>query len=333
MELNVDDISHYFMYFIHGLPMNYQSLETTLGNIVFFCINGLAIIGKLDEVLSPQRKKEIIDWIYTQQVQPPLMGGFRHSPAHYTPNHTVEEAHIVMTYSYLATLILLGDDLSRVDVPRVMEFLKAMQLPSGSFISHSMNSEDDLRFVYSAAAICRILGTNGDLDIEKSIEFILSCQTYEGGFSYQHGDESHGGATYCAISALDLWGALDRIKNKKLLAYWLSQRQIDGFNGRSHKLTDTCYSFWIGSPLRTLGWYEDIVDIKRLTAFIFSNYCGKGQFRSNARDNPDIVHTYFSLCGLSLARYAGVEPIHSSLGIVAKYIPEKMLNLHEPSSK
>lgn len=326
MELNVDAISHYFMHFVNGIPSAYQALETTLGNIVFFCINGLAILGKLDEVLSQERKNEIIEWIYSQQVEPPLLGGFRHSSAHYTPNHAVEEAHIVMTYSYLASLLLLGDDLSRVDVPRVMEFLKKMQLPNGSFISHTLNSEDDLRFVYSAATICRILGTNGDLDVEKSIEYILSCQTYEGGFAYRHGDESHGGATYCAIGALDLWGALDRIQNKKLLAYWFSQRQNDGFNGRSHKYSDTCYSFWIGSPLTVLGWYDDIVDVKRLTAFIFSNYCGKGQFRSNANDKPDIVHTYFSLCGLSLAGYTGVERIHPSLGIVNKYIPEKMRN-------
>lgn len=328
MELNVDAISQYFMHIVNGIPMNMQVLELTLGNIVFFCINGLAIIKKLDEVLTPERKKEIIDWIYSQQVQPPLLGGFCLSRAHYTPNHTMEESHIVMTYSYLASLLILGDDLSRVDVPRIMEFLKRVQLPSGSFTANTLNSEDDLRFVYSAAAICRILGTNGDLDIEKAIEYILSCQTYEGGFAYRVGDESHGGATYCAIGALDLWGGLDRIKNKKMLAYWLSQRQNDGFNGRSHKLTDTCYSFWIGSPLTVLGWFDDIVDTKRLTAFIFSNYCGKGQFRSNDQNSPDIVHTYFSLCGLSLAGYNGAEKIHPSLGVVDKCVPEKMRHPH-----
>ncbi|OHS94252.1 Prenyltransferase and squalene oxidase repeat family protein [Tritrichomonas foetus] len=326
MELNVDAISNYLQRLINGIPMQYQVMETVLGNIGYFCINGLAIIGKLDEVLSPERKKEIIDWVYTNQVQPPLLGGFRHSPAHFTPNHTVEETHIVMTFSYLAMLILLGDDLSRVDTKRVMESLHRLQLPNGSFLSHTLGSEDDLRFVFSAAATCKMLGTNDGVDVEKAIEFILSCQTYEGGFAYRPGDESHGGATYCAVAALDLWGALDRIKDKRLLAYWLSQRQEDGFNGRAHKLTDTCYSFWIGSPLSVLGWFDDIVDKRRLTSFIFSNYCDNGQFRPNSHDDPDIVHTFFSLSGLSLAGYPGTEPIHPSLGIVRKYIPERILN-------
>ena len=93
------------MHIVNGIPMNMQVLELTLGNIVFFCINGLAIIKKLDDVLTPERKKEIIDWIYSQQVQPPLLGGFCLSRAHYTPNHTMEESHIVMTYSYLASLL------------------------------------------------------------------------------------------------------------------------------------------------------------------------------------------------------------------------------------
>lgn len=325
MEINADAISAFLMRLIDGIPMTYQVLEITLGNIAHFCINGLAILGKLDQCLSSERKAQLIEWVYSNQVHPPLLGGFRHSAAHFTPNHTVEESHVVMTFSYLAILALLQDDLTRVNVPHLMAFLKKMQLPDGSFLAHPLDSESDLRFVYSVAAICRILGTNGDLDVEKAIEFILNCQTYEGGFGYRPGEESHGGAVFCAVAALDLWGALDRIKDKKMLAYWLSQRQEDGFNGRAHKLTDTCYSFWIGSPLRVLGWFDDIVDKQKLISFIFSNYVPNGQFRPNPSDKPDLVHTHFSLCGLALAGYPNVRPIHPSLGIASENLPERML--------
>ena len=36
-----------------------------------------------------------------------------------------------MTYTALASLLILGDDLSRVNRPAVVEALKALQLPDG----------------------------------------------------------------------------------------------------------------------------------------------------------------------------------------------------------
>lgn len=40
-------------------------------------------------------------------------------------------SHIAMTYTALASLLILGDDLSRVNRPAVIEALKALQLPDG----------------------------------------------------------------------------------------------------------------------------------------------------------------------------------------------------------
>ena len=40
-------------------------------------------------------------------------------------------SHIAMTYTALASLLILGDDLSRVNKPAVMKALKALQLPDG----------------------------------------------------------------------------------------------------------------------------------------------------------------------------------------------------------
>jgi len=40
--------------------------------------------------------------------------------------------------------------------------------------------------------------------------------------------------------------------------YWLSQRQVDklgGFNGRTNKLIDSCYSFWIGAVFNIVNDY------------------------------------------------------------------------------
>lgn len=40
-------------------------------------------------------------------------------------------------------------------------------------------------------------------------EFILSCQTYEGGFGGRPCTEAHGGYTFCAVACLSILNALN----------------------------------------------------------------------------------------------------------------------------
>lgn len=323
MELNFTDCIKYFNNILKGLPSELEQQEIVLCNLAYFAVNALALLGALDK-FDQEQKNKLIEWIYKQQVHEPLAGGFRQSCMHETPSHRIEESHITMTFCALASLLLLGDDLSRVEKDRILAELKSLQLPSGSFRAHHLGSEDDVRFVFCAAAICLMLGDNGEIDTEAAVNYVLSCQNYEGGFAHEPGQEAHGGATYCAVAVLKIWGGIDKIKDKRALAYWFSQRQDDGFNGRTHKPTDTCYSFWIGAPMTALGWFDDFVDKERLKAFIFSNYAGHGRFRSNSLACPDLTHTHFSLVGLSLCGYPGLEKIDPVLGFVSKYLPERI---------
>jgi protein farnesyltransferase subunit beta len=43
------------------------------------------------------------------------------------------------------------------------------------------------------------------------------------------------------------------------LMYWTSRRQVEfgGFNGRTNKLIDSCYSFWIGGIFNIVNNYFD----------------------------------------------------------------------------
>lgn len=66
------------------------------------------------------------------------------------------------------------------------------------------------------------------------------------GFGGLPGLEAHGGYTFCSIAALAILEAVTRCDLPKLLN-WLIMRQCPfegGFNGRTNKLVDTCYSFW-----------------------------------------------------------------------------------------
>ncbi|KAL2897031.1 Geranylgeranyl transferase type-1 subunit beta [Bienertia sinuspersici] len=76
------------------------------------------------------------------------------------------------------------------------------------FMPIHIGAEADLRFVYCAAAISYLLDDWTGVDKLKAKEYILNCQSYDGGFGLCPGLESHGGATYCAIASLQLMGYL-----------------------------------------------------------------------------------------------------------------------------
>ena len=44
-----------------------------------------------------------------------------------------ECGHVAMTYTALASLLILGDDLSRVNKAAILEGLRALQLPDGRY--------------------------------------------------------------------------------------------------------------------------------------------------------------------------------------------------------
>lgn len=83
-----------------------------------------------------------------------------------------------------------------------------------------------------------------------SAVYAAACilQTYEGGIGGEPGNEAHGGYTYCGLAALALAGCPQALDLPRLL-HWAVQRQgwvEGGFNGRTNKLVDGCYSFWQG---------------------------------------------------------------------------------------
>lgn len=82
------------------------------------------------------------------------------------------------------------------------------------------------------------------------VDYVLSCQTYEGGFGGEPGNEAHGGLAFCSLATLYILEALDQIRDLPGLLHWLANRQMPfegGYQGRTNKLVDGCYSFWQGA--------------------------------------------------------------------------------------
>lgn len=61
-----------------------------------------------------------------------------------------------------------------------------------SFTAFSNKSENDMRFVFCAIAICYILNDFSYIDVSAVCKFIQNCFNYDGGFGQLPHLESHG---------------------------------------------------------------------------------------------------------------------------------------------
>ena len=174
-------------------------------------------------------------------------GGFCGGPA--------QAPHLAPTYAAVCALATLGTERAYacLDRARLRSFLLRMKTAEGGFRMHE-DGECDVRGSYTALAVASLANV---LDAELAAgaaEWIASCQTHEGGIGATPGEEAHGGYTFCGLAGLVLLGAVDRLRVPQL-AHWLAQRQMGaegGFQGRTNKLVDGCYSFWQGGSFPLL---------------------------------------------------------------------------------
>jgi protein farnesyltransferase subunit beta len=82
--------------------------------------------------------------------------------------------------------------------------------------------------------VAKLIGIDDEQLFDKTSEWLVSCQTYEGGFGAAPGHEAHGGYTFCAISALVLLNSIHKCNLKSLLRWVINKQQRfeGGFAGR-----------------------------------------------------------------------------------------------------
>ncbi|KAG7336995.1 prenyltransferase and squalene oxidase repeat domain containing protein [Nitzschia inconspicua] len=183
-------------------------------------------------------------------------------------------------YSTLARELL-----QYVRIPLYRWMVSLQQSHTGGYRMHH-DGEVDVRATYTIITCAKLLGlllpessssppssSRPVLNRPQVINFVVSCQTYEGGMGGEPFSEAHGGYTFCGVAALKIMDALgpgkDGGAHKQLdttaLLGWLARRQMayeGGFSGRSNKLVDGCYSFWQGAALAiasSCGQWEESV--------------------------------------------------------------------------
>lgn len=157
-------------------------------------------------------------------------------------------------------------------------FLSLKQQDGSFLVSH--DAEVDVRGLYCLLVVATLLNLLTPELLEGVPEFIAACQSYEGGFSsaslrYLDGTstsqfpasclgEAHGGYTFSCLASWVLvqpylatlrefegLATTTAVINLKTLLRWMVNMQgggfdLGGFRGRTNKLVDGCYSWWVG---------------------------------------------------------------------------------------
>jgi geranylgeranyl transferase type-1 subunit beta len=224
MALDLPSHVRYFFHCLHQLPQPYTSLDTNRLTVAYFCVSALDLLGALDRIAD--ERSALIRWVYSQQLRRPeaeqssecWVGGFRGAhifgmpfdAAGVTTSSPFDTGHIAMTYTALAVLLILGDDLSGVDRAATLRHVRSLQQSDGSFRAFA-GGESDMRFVYCAAAICAMLRDGGGVNEELGEEgvahewegmdkalatkYVLASQAFDGALGLGPGAEAHGGST------------------------------------------------------------------------------------------------------------------------------------------
>ncbi|KIJ52756.1 hypothetical protein M422DRAFT_25815, partial [Sphaerobolus stellatus SS14] len=328
----------------------YAVMDASQGWFMFWISQAFSVLGA---GFDPQNRQRAINTILASQHPE---GGFGGGPQ--------QAPHLLPTYASVCALAIVGRSgpgggWDEIDRKRMYDFFMSLKQPDGSF-RVARDAEVDIRGTYCALVVATLLNFLTPSLVEGIPGFIRSCQTYEGGFSsssqpYYGADgsllpsprpplgEAHGGYTSCALGSWLLLKPLmaenEEPINVKSTLRWLAKMQgsgmdLGGFRGRTNKLVDGCYSWWVGGcfalldglsamekgvdvvPMETETtetsandgeWddvEDDLYDTKALQEYIlYAAQDPDGGMRDKPYKHPDAYHTLYVLAGLSSAQH------------------------------
>lgn len=257
---------------VGALPPSMVALDASRSWLVYWSTHGLALLGLRHE---PDAERAVLR----------LLEGFQHAGGGLSGGGRWQTPHVASTYAGVAALVSVGGEAAlRVpDRARMLDFLLSLKVPEdqGGGFRLMRDGEVDVRGAYCALATAYMLGLPM-ADLARGLEaHIASCQTYEGGIGGARGCEAHGGYTFCGVAALVLCriareeevggpgarddGGAPAARGARGLGCFLDLPKLlewatglqggveGGFAGRTNKLVDGCYSYWIGATLTILN--------------------------------------------------------------------------------
>jgi len=296
---------------------NYWLTEHLRLNGLYWGLTALHTLGH-PEALP---RDETIDFVLSCQHE---NGGFGAAPGH--------DAHMLSTVSAVQILALVNafDELEtrgkgKAQVGKcwssclsLFPWSPANFLPdiaglqnrqTGTFTGDEWG-EEDTRFLYGAFNALSLLGLMDLIDVSKAVDHIASCANFDGGYGSAPGAESHASQIFTCVGALSIADRKDLIDVDRL-GRWLSERQLTGggLNGRPEKKEDVCYSWWVLSSLEMIGRIHWIDRDSLITFILNCQDTERGGLSDRPGNMVDVWHTVFSITGLSLLGYPGLQPV------------------------
>ncbi|KAF2264712.1 terpenoid cyclases/Protein prenyltransferase [Lojkania enalia] len=293
-------------------PPQFAAMDASKPWILYWCLQGLTALGcSVDDY----RERVIYTFASCQHPQGGFGGGHGQLP------------HLAATYAAILSLVIVGTPKAYSSINRsaMYSFLGQMKQADGGF-TMAPGGEEDIRGAFCALVTLSLLTLPLELPpdaparkhgltsfTDRLGEWIGKCQTFEGGISAAPTNEAHGAYAFCGLGCLSIMGPPKETVNQYLdvphLVQWLSYRQCapeGGYNGRTNKLVDGCYSHWVGSCWALLeeAAGPGIFNRSALGRYILSAaQFKKGGLIDKPGKRPDAYHTCYNLAGLSAAQY------------------------------
>jgi len=210
--------------------------------MLYWILQAIDILEEPKDLLKDETiVKNCVKYLeYNQNPQ----GGFWGGPYQYS--------HLAPTYAAILSMIILGSEegYKLVDREKMYKFLMSMRNPAikGSFFMHE-KGECDMRAAFLAMLVADTLDIMTDELKDGVGDYIASLQSYEGGLGATPYEEAHGGYTFCGFAGLCILKETHKVDLHKMTV-WACARQMateGGFNGRTSKVVDACYTFWVGA--------------------------------------------------------------------------------------
>ncbi|ESO00544.1 hypothetical protein HELRODRAFT_185749 [Helobdella robusta] len=290
---------------LEHLSASYSSLDASRTWLCYWILQSMSL---LDINMTDEKLSCIIDFLSRCQNS---TGGFGGGPGQYS--------HLAPTYAAVNALCIIGTEEAYKIINReaMFKFIMSVKCPDGSFRMQE-DGEIDIRGAYCAASVARLLNIATPEMFDATPEWIVSCQTYEGGFAGCPGMEAHGGYSFCGLAALVLLGK-ECLCDHAALLRWTAMKQMSyegGFQGRTNKLVDGCYSFWQGGIFPILhtiltkqgdnalsyeGWMFHQKALQEYLLICCQH--ASGGLVDKPEKARDYYHTCYCLSGLSIAQH------------------------------
>ncbi|ORX39110.1 terpenoid cyclases/protein prenyltransferase alpha-alpha toroid [Kockovaella imperatae] len=334
------------------LPAPFVALDASRPWLIYWTFHSMDILGLTsDQEIRKRAVSTIVHFMHP-------LGGFAGGASN------TQLPHLLPTYASTCSLAIVGDAGQNggwhqlaANRQATYDFFMRCKQPNGGFVV-CQGGEVDVRGTYCLLVVATLLDLLTPELLHNVDQFIASTQTYEGGFANATFPltgispprspamaEAHGGYTSCSLNAHFLLSCLGPpekpsplgssfpkaidIDNAVRWSVMMQGEAIEagGFRGRSNKLVDGCYSWWVGGGFPVLEALErrrkiakgqsvsedgprlfNHVALQEYTLVAAQREAGLGGgLRDKPGKRPDLYHTCNNLSGLATAQHRMVQ--------------------------